>query len=112
MDGKKIYILGNEWTIKKQPESENTLLKDYSGYCDWTVHEIVLDSEMTGNLSNMDAYEKKVLRHEIVHAFLLECGLDECSGEIEAWARNEEMVDWFARMGEQIYRVWQEAGAL
>lgn len=52
------------------------------------------------------------LRHEIVHAFLSECGLNECSGETDCWARNETMVDWFARMGERIYRAWEAAGAL
>ena len=112
MDGKKIYILGNEWVIKEQTESENAALKDCSGYCDWTVREIVLDKEITGNLTDMDAYKRKVLRHEIIHAFLCECGLDECSSEVEAWARNEEMVDWFARMGDKIHEVWKEVGAI
>ena len=112
MDYKKIYILGNEWTIKEQTESENDVLKDCFGYCDWTVHEIVIAREMDGNVTDINAFAKKVLRHEIIHAFLCEYGLDECSTGVDAWARNEEMVDWFARMGGQIYNVWMEADAL
>ena len=51
-------------------------------------------------------------RHEIVHAFLLESGLAECSGDTDCWAQNEAMVDWFARQGQKIYAAWLEAGAL
>jgi len=29
-----------------------------------------------------------------------------------AWARNEEMIDWFALQGPKILKAWQEAGAL
>ena len=37
------------------------------------------------------------IRHEVVHAFLEESGLSDCSLRPEmAWARNEEMVDWIA----------------
>ena len=56
----------------------------------------------------MDAYVRKVKRHEIIHAFLLESGLAECSD----WAQNEEMVDWLARMGPKINTAWQAAGAI
>ncbi len=55
---------------------------------------------------------KATLRHEIVHAFLGESGLSANSNESDAWARNEEMVDWFALQGPKIYKAWQEAGAV
>lgn len=57
----------------------------------------------------MQRYINKVTRHEIIHAFLCESGLLECSGEAEARAANEEMVDWFARQGIKIYSAWVEA---
>lgn len=109
MNDKKINILGSEWTIKGQTEKENELLKDCDGYCDWTIKEIVIANELDGTLTNMRAYVNKVLRHEIVHAFLFESGLAECSGETDSWARNEIMVDWFARQGQKIYKAWQDA---
>lgn len=44
------------------------------------------------NYEKIEEFEKKVLRHEIVHAFLFESGIDSSS----EWARNEEIVDWIA----------------
>ena len=109
MNDQKINILGSEWTIKEQSETENELLKNCDGYCDWTTKEIVIEREINGTLSDMQQYIKKVTRHEIIHAFLCESGLQECSGESEAWATNEEMVDWFARQGSKIYAAWVAA---
>ena len=109
MNDRKINILGSEWTIKEQSETENELLKNCDGYCDWTTKEIVIEREINGTLSDMQQYIKKVTRHEIIHAFLFESGLSECSGEAEAWATNEEMVDWFARQGSKIYAAWVAA---
>ena len=112
MKEKRITILGSEWTIKEQSENENEKLKDCDGYTDWTVREIVVEREMCGNLSDIEKHFRKVLRHEIVHAFLIESGLCECAGEVESWALSETMVDWIARQGLKIYKAWEEAGAL
>lgn len=107
-----INILGANWAIIERSEADDDRLRDCDGYCDWTTREIVVEREIQGNLYDMEAYVKKVKRHEIVHAFLAECGLHECSGETDAWAMNETMVDWFARMGERIYKAWSEADAI
>lgn len=109
---KKVRILGVEYIIKEQSEKENQRLEGCDGYCDWTRKEIVVEREIEGNLGDMEVYIRKVLRHEIVHAFLVECGLNECSGSVDSWAMNETMVDWLARMGPKIYQAWKEAGAL
>ena len=108
----KINILGSEWTIIERPEAEDKRLDGCDGYFDWTAREIVVEREMQGNLGDMEAYIRKVKRHEIVHAFLEESGLAECSGTSDAWAMNETMVDWIARMGEKIYKAWSDAGAI
>ena len=108
----KINILGSEWTIIERPEAEDKRLDGCDCYCDWTTREIVVEREMQGNLGDMEAYIRKVKRHEIVHAFLEESGLAECSGTRDAWAMNETMVDWIARMGEKIYKAWSDAGAI
>ena len=108
----KIDIMGSTWSIVERSESEDPCLKGCDGYADWTTREIVIERETVGNLNDMEVYIKKVTRHEIVHAFLLKCGLNECSGETDAWASNETMVDWIARIGPRIYEAWKEAGAL
>ena len=107
-----VHILGSVWTIKEQSISENPLLENCDGYCDWTVREIVVEREQNGTLGDMGTYIRKVIRHEIVHAFLFESGLYEASASTEAWAKNEEMVDWIARQGQKIYDAWKEVGVL
>lgn len=107
-----VCILGTEYSIDVCREKDDERLKDCDGYCDWTTKRIVVEEEDFGTLEDMQEYKKKVLRHEILHAFLLESGLHECSGECEAWAANEIMVDWFARQGVKIYRAWEEANAI
>ena len=108
----KISILGSEWTIVERSQNEDEKLENADGYCDWTTRTIVVEREMVGNLGDMDSYVRKVKRHEIVHAFLEESGLSECAYSPEAWARNEEMVDWLARIGPKIYEAWRAADAL
>jgi len=107
-----IDILGTRWTIEERPEAEDERLSDCDGYCDWTVRKIVIEREMEGNLEDMDRYVRKVKRHEIIHAFLFECGLAESTMPTQAWSQNEEMVDWLARLGERIYKAWKDAGAV
>lgn len=46
------------------------------------------DHETTSQLSK-ELYYKNVLRHEIIHAFFFESGLD-------TYCNNEELVDWLA----------------
>lgn len=57
---------------------------------------------------NILGTEYKIVRHEIVHAFLKESGLD-CNSD---WARNEEIVDWIALQGPKIMAAWTEAGCI
>lgn len=112
MADRNVHILGSVWTIKEQSVNENPMLENCDGYCDWTTRQIVIEREQTGTLGDMEAYIRKVLRHEIVHAFLFESGLYESTAPTDAWAKNEEMVDWFAKQGQKIYDAWKEAGAL
>lgn len=105
-------ILGSQWTLEYRKLKDDDRLEDCDGYADWTTRLIVVEQEIDGNLGDMRRYAAKVARHEIVHAFLVECGLSESSCTVNAWATNEEMVDWIARLGERIYKAWQEAGAV
>ena len=108
----KINILGSPWTIEERSEKDDPRLEDCDGYTDWTKHQIVIEREIEGNLGDMEAYIRKVKRHEIVHAYAFECGLAECCAPVASWAENEEMIDWIARIGPKIYNTWVEAGAV
>lgn len=117
----KLSILGTDYTVSKKAYSEDPdfAKSNISGYCDSTLKKIVICDMKTfpGFEEESKEYllitEQDVLRHEIVHAFLNECGLRECAMQpIRAWSKNEEMVDWIALIGPKIYRAWQQAGAV
>lgn len=116
----KINVLGTEYEVivKKYDEDEYFKQNGAAGYCSSTEKEIGLCDMATypGWENETDAACKNemklILRHETVHAFFNESGLSTNSNESDAWARNEEMVDWIAIQGPKIYQAWQDAGAL
>lgn len=114
MKNKKINILGEEWdvNIKTKEESKGDYILENcgDGYCDHTIRTIVTLEAVTEKdaLKNMEAYNKTTLRHEIIHAFLDESGLKQNT----SWARNEEMVDWFANQLPKIFKVYEELNIL
>ena len=106
-----VNILGAQYTITH--EHGTSRLDGMDGYCDDTTKEIVVDTYESddgkpGVKSKLDVQRKKVLRHEIIHAFAFESGLAENS----PWAQDEELVDWIAIQGPKIWKAWQEVGAL
>jgi len=109
-----VNVLGAEWTVTVCPQSDDPKLAEMDGYTDWTTRMVVVcDVEPeTDSVNDIEAYKKKVLRHEIIHAFLFEAGLADCSGSVSSWATNEEMVDWFAFNGAKIYDAWWSVGAV
>ena len=115
---RKVDVLGVEYTILQKTDEEDALLKEADGCCDTSVKRITLrrytqeDREQPNSQRDLDEYQRKALRHEIVHAFLYESGLSVNSGGASNWAGNEEMVDWIAIQGPKIMKAWQEAGAV
>ena len=90
-------ILGTEYKILELSEDEDDTLKEreLNGYFDGTTKRIVLRTDYDispGAVGDIIELKRKVLRHELIHAYLYESGLSyQCY-----WAENEEMVDWFA----------------
>lgn len=115
MGNRKINILGTEYRIEFRKEDEDTILKDCNGYCDVTVKLIVVLAEPNKECDYEDFsfIQKKTLRHEIVHAFLSESGLFNNTYNVDAgWAKNEEMIDWFAIQSPKIFKVYSELGII
>lgn len=106
-----VDILGVQYSIVYLTEDEEDRLGGSNGFTDWTEQRIVINKTERGDIANKQRMFRKIVRHEIVHAFLLESGLDYCSLPCDSWATNEEMVEWFARMGERIYKAWKDADA-
>lgn len=109
----KVNILGSEWNVKFGNEKEYPNLTNVDGYTDLSIREIVVDDMeaskgQIGSKVDLESYQKQVVRHEIIHAFLLESGLDSNSNSADSWAVNEEMVDWFAIQSPKIFKVFNE----
>lgn len=110
MFSKKVNILGTNYTIKESRQEEDPLLENNDAYVDKTTKSIVVLTGYETTLHNPEWYSKKLLRHEIVHAFLYESGLHECSNVNTM--QSEIVVDWIANQGPKIYKAWEEAGAV
>lgn len=109
----KVNILGSEWSVKFGNEEVYPNLTNVDGYTDLSIREIVVDDMKAlqgqiGAKADLESYQKQVVRHEIIHAFLLESGLDSNSNSADSWAVNEEMVDWFAIQSPKIFKVFNE----
>lgn len=109
----KANILGSEWSVKFGNEKEYPNLAEMDGYTDLSTREIVVDNmeASQGQIwakADLESYQKQVVRHEIIHAFLLESGLDSNSNSAGSWAANEEMVDWFAIQSPKIFKLFYE----
>lgn len=112
----KINVLGTEYKIIFKTENEEKRLKKNWGFCDFHTKEIYITStieeETEESCKNLKDFKNKVIRHEIIHAFLYESGLRENSNGYPAWAENEEMVDWFAIQSPKIVKVYKELNIL
>ena len=120
-DYMKISILGTEYAIEVRKYGEDASFDALriSGYCDDCTKQLVICDMSTHpeyeheNPAVTACVQKETVRHEIIHAFFSESGLTDSSNPtLGAWAKNEEMVDWFALQGPKIYKAWQEAEAL
>ena len=106
---RKVSILGTVYTIVEGNEATHPKLKHNDGYCDNTMREcVVSDCVETDIMSkgNLTEHKLKLMRHEVIHAFLYESGLSENSD----WAMNEEMVDWFAYQFPKLLEVFRVLG--
>lgn len=110
-----INILGTRYTVTYSDRKDDSLLEKCDGYTDKTTKTIVIENEPKDNeLGVWDVYRKKVLRHEIIHAFLFESGLHgnanyDCAPGQE---HPEMMVDWFASQFNKIADAFRIADAI
>lgn len=116
-----LYVLGTSYQVRRINYDEQSIFKEQSidGYCDDIKKVICICNLKThpGYENETEEYclkiEKQVLRHEIIHAFLSESGLQYSSLQLDgAWAKNEEMVDWIALQFPKILKAIQTVEAL
>lgn len=104
-----VNVLGVSYDIFECDESEDEYLIDIDGYCDYTAHRIIINTfePDDGSYEDLDAFRQRVVRHELIHAFLAESGLAD-----DSWASNEEIVDWIAQQFPKMLEAFIHAGAI
>lgn len=110
---KIVSILGTEYEIVTDAPDE-MLPDNADGAMDQSIKRIVIAKfePDRNSIKDLESYRKKVLRHEIIHAFLYESGLWNNSGTAESWGTSEEITDWFAIQLPKIMEVFQELGVV
>lgn len=114
----KINVLGTKYTLRRVNNGQDKLMSNmnFGGYCDDGKKEIViLNMKSVPNLEYeseeiIKNKECKTIKHELIHAFLNESGLEWNSPG--AWAKNEEMVDRFAIQMPKLLKAFKEAGCI
>ena len=118
---RKVDVLGTRYSVYRVTSGENEYMEKlhYGGLCTTIDHRIyILDLSTTEEWGGETEEVRKsmeacTLRHEVIHAFLNESGLQWNSFAPEnAWAKNEEMVDWIAIQAPKIFKVYQELGCV
>lgn len=107
----KVNILGTEYEIRKLTKEEYPKLEtmDANGLAELYSKELIIDKEMNPNTgeeyNNFEAYEKRTLRHEIIHAFFFESGM-------RHYCNDEELVDWLAIQIQKMHKAMEETKCL
>lgn len=112
----KVEILGQEYEIHMDvSELDDKELEECDGYIDRTTKKIVIARKPPiCTLEDFSVYKKSVIRHEIIHAFMYESGLDGNSvwhlqkGE----SHPEQVVEWMAMQFPKMLKAFKEADAL
>lgn len=108
MKNRKENILGTEYQIEIR-ELKN---EEIDGFCDYTNRLIVVRKDNYNEVGNFERLQNKQLRHEIVHAFMAESGLQSNWKHTEEFGHDETTVDWFAIQSPKIFKVFQELDIL
>lgn len=104
----KVDILGTTYSIKRK----NLKDADADGWCDNTNKTIVIRKDNSNNVGNFEYLMKKQLRHEIIHAYLSESGLQSNFENCTRWGHNETIVDWMAVQFPKIYKTYKKLNIL
>ena len=104
-------ILGEKWTIDVVPTGQDRRLNDCDGFCDKSSRRILVDDMTTCDQFELDdkiSYVSQNIRHEIIHAFMYESGLQQ-NWYHQEYGHEETVVDWIACQYPKIKKVIDDA---
>lgn len=100
----KVDILGTEYSISFKDLGN----EEIDGYTDFSNRTIVMRKDNINSLGDFEWLQKKQLRHELIHAFMAESGLQSNWQHSTEFGQDETTVDWFAIQFPKIYKVFTE----
>lgn len=107
MKNRTVNILGMEYTIEDDEGLIKTqadgLHEEYAKRISMRKAEDMLTDNDNEQLKKLRYNE--VARHEIMHAFFIESGLED-------YCANEQLINWFAIQSPKIFKVFQELDIL
>ena len=107
----KVNVLGTEYTIKHMTDKECKKLSicDASGIAELYSRELIIKSNIDDGdgraFDNISEFENKVTRHELIHAFFHESGMDK-------YGEDEDLVNLLAIQVPKMLKVFQELNIL
>lgn len=104
----KVNILGTEYkiTLKELKDS------DVDGFTDYTEKAILIRSDNYNEVGNFEWLQKKQLRHELIHAFMAESGLQANWEHVQKFGHDETTVDWIAIQSPKMFKIFQDLDIL
>lgn len=102
-----VDILGTRWAVV----SENFGNKDFDGLTDFTTRTIKVRNDNVQEFDNFKELYKRTVRHEVLHAFMIESGLDSNFNHPE-YGHDEIFVDWVAIQFPKILVAYSKLGVL
>lgn len=102
-----VDILGTRWAVV----SENFGNKDFDGLTDFTTRTIKVRNDNVQEFDNFKELYKRTVRHEVLHAFMIESGLDSNFNHPE-YGHDETFVDWVAIQFPKILVAYSKLGVL
>lgn len=104
-----VSILGQEYKLLKGNGNQYPILKDVNGYVDLYAKKIIIDETFAtpeGNFKSEcpDLALNHLYRHEIIHAFFSETGINYNLSDDE----EESLVDWIALQFPKMQRIFEE----
>ena len=103
-----VNILGTEYKVFREEFGDD----DCDGYCDYTSRTIKVRSDNVNGVGDFSNLMKKQLRHEIIHAFLAESGLQSNFEHTRQFGHEETLVDWMAIQFPKIYEAFRSVNAI
>lgn len=105
---KTVSVLGTQYSIVEEEFAD----QGSDGYCDFSSKEIHIRNDNVNSLGDFEANMRKQLRHEIIHAFMAESGLQANWEHIQEWGHDETTVDWFAIQFPKLLEAFKTVDAL